>query len=332
MPKVNYVPKPYSENKPHIFVSYSHKDTDEVFPLIGQLTVDGYRVWYDGGIEPATDWLEYITNQVISCEYMLCMISDKYADSHYCVQEMDIALHHGKKIVPVYLDEKRMESHRQSQLDRFQGLIMSELGSTKRFFERLYSTGGLAVCRDPELISGPIHEENKRQLEELMASPDYRLRELLKSIKDGKTPYESIKESLDSILYDVREKADLIASFWKEVKEDIRIIEEEEKRLKARREAKKSTCECLETYISDMLQAATVEKVELSNRITFRKSEETSIPNPEAFVIWAEQNEYRDLLKYSPPKPDTTAIKRAIKNGAVLEGAEIITKQNIQIK
>ena len=44
--------KPYEGQDKYIFVSYCHKDRAYVFPVIEQLTKDGYRVWYDEGIDP----------------------------------------------------------------------------------------------------------------------------------------------------------------------------------------------------------------------------------------------------------------------------------------
>ncbi len=332
MVKLEYRPQAYNGNEANIFVSYAHKDSDDVYPLIGQLTVDGYRVWYDGGIEPSSDWLGYITDKVIHCEYMICMISDKYVSSMYCLQELDLAISKGKKIIPVYLDEKRLDDSRQQILDRWQGIMMSELLTAEQFFEKLYLASGFKECRNAQYTSDPGYEENRRRLEEVKNSPEYMLRELLKSVKYGKIPYEAIKKELDSIVFDVREKADLIASFYKEVQEDIHILEGEENKLKARREAKKSTCQCLETYLSDMLLSADVKKVELSNRITFRHSESTRILDENAFIDWAEKNQHRDWLKYSPPKPDTNAIKKAIKSGVAVEFAEIVENDKIQIK
>ena len=36
----------YNGSEPYIFVSYAHKDSEEVFSTIEQLTSLGYRVWF----------------------------------------------------------------------------------------------------------------------------------------------------------------------------------------------------------------------------------------------------------------------------------------------
>ena len=48
-------PFAYNGVEPYIFVSYSHKNCDRVWPVIDRLEKDGYRVWYDYGISPRTE-------------------------------------------------------------------------------------------------------------------------------------------------------------------------------------------------------------------------------------------------------------------------------------
>ena len=58
--KIESLPKAYEGNEPYIFISYSHLDKDKVFPVIKKLQDEFYRVWYDDGIKPCTDWNNYI--------------------------------------------------------------------------------------------------------------------------------------------------------------------------------------------------------------------------------------------------------------------------------
>ena len=41
----------YNGDDPYIFISYSHRDTELVWPILLQMQRDGYRFWYDDGIE-----------------------------------------------------------------------------------------------------------------------------------------------------------------------------------------------------------------------------------------------------------------------------------------
>lgn len=50
----------YKGNEPYIFVSYAHKNSDIVFEHIKKLHDAGFRIWYDEGIDPGTDWSDEI--------------------------------------------------------------------------------------------------------------------------------------------------------------------------------------------------------------------------------------------------------------------------------
>ena len=41
----------YEGSENYIFISYAHKDTDKVFPIMEKLCGRGYRLWYDDGID-----------------------------------------------------------------------------------------------------------------------------------------------------------------------------------------------------------------------------------------------------------------------------------------
>ena len=48
------MPIPYIGEKPYIFVSYAHKDSEVVMRAIALLQQSGFRVWYDEGIDPVS--------------------------------------------------------------------------------------------------------------------------------------------------------------------------------------------------------------------------------------------------------------------------------------
>ena len=45
----------YEGGEPYIFISYAHKDTDRVMPILKALAAKGFRIWYDAGIEAGTE-------------------------------------------------------------------------------------------------------------------------------------------------------------------------------------------------------------------------------------------------------------------------------------
>ena len=49
---------PYEGQEPYVFVSYAHKDSHLVIPVLEKLHALGYRIWFDDGIAPGSEWPE----------------------------------------------------------------------------------------------------------------------------------------------------------------------------------------------------------------------------------------------------------------------------------
>ena len=154
---------------------------------------------------------------------------------------------------------------------------------------------------------------------------------LLDAIDSGEIPEEAITDTLEAITACIEDKADSIACMLKSLDAECKAIKAEEDRLAERREVKEKAHKRIKQYLSDTLQRAGLDKIETArNKITFRKSETVEIVD-EVFFAWAQKHR-DDLLKYSKPTADKTAIKRVLKDGIKIAGAELRINQNIQIK
>ncbi len=78
------MPKPYLGQKEYIFISYAHKDTEEVFWIIAYLQEKGFRIWYDEGIVPGTEWDKNIADHIDHCSYFIAFLSESYIVSENC--------------------------------------------------------------------------------------------------------------------------------------------------------------------------------------------------------------------------------------------------------
>ncbi|MBR2388166.1 MAG: siphovirus Gp157 family protein [Clostridia bacterium] len=154
---------------------------------------------------------------------------------------------------------------------------------------------------------------------------------LMQAIDNDELPEEAIADTLEAIKGEIEVKADNIACLLKNIEADITAFKAEESRLAERRKVKEKAHERLKQYLSNELQRLNIDKVETArNNISFRKSESVEL-DEETFIAWA--SEYRDdLLTYSNPKANKTEIKKALKDGAEIVGASLISKNNIQIK
>ena len=95
--------KPYDGQEPYLFVSYSHRDSQKVIPILNGLNRTGYAVWYDKGIAGGKKWRDSIAKHVSGCAGFLAFISMASAASRHCETEINYALDNGKHIIPVYL-------------------------------------------------------------------------------------------------------------------------------------------------------------------------------------------------------------------------------------
>jgi hypothetical protein len=155
---------------------------------------------------------------------------------------------------------------------------------------------------------------------------------LMQAIDDEEIPEDAIADTLEAIKGEIEVKADNIACLLKNIEADMLAIKAEEIRLAERRKTKEKAHERLKQYLSDVLQRMSIDKVETArNKITFRKSESVEMLDEEAFIKWAQDNR-DDLLTFSAPKANKTEIKKALKVGTEIVGAQLISKNNIQIK
>lgn len=138
--------KPYEGNEKYIFVSYCHRDKKYVFPIIEQLSRDGYRVWYDEGIDPGSEWPEIIAHHLNGSASCIAFISDNSLDSHNCRREINFALLKKKSFISVILEEVHMSLGMEMQLSATQSIFKYTLSTDGEFFEKLYEAKFLKEC------------------------------------------------------------------------------------------------------------------------------------------------------------------------------------------
>ena len=131
------LPSAYKGNDPYIFISYAHKDSDIVLPIISRLQSDGYRVWYDEGIAPGSNWDEYISEHLDGCAVVIGFLSKAYVKSQNCRDELSLTRLKGKPVNLVYIDDVQLSSGLKMRYGRIQALFLQNM-SENEFFEKLY--------------------------------------------------------------------------------------------------------------------------------------------------------------------------------------------------
>lgn len=126
-------------------------------------------------------------------------------------------------------------------------------------------------------------------------------------------------DELNMVLTDKREN---VALYIKNLSAEAKAIDEEAKNLTNRKRVLNNKVEGLKKYLADNLEGHKFETAKVV--VSFRKSEQLEINSTEHIPT--------EYLISQEPKIDKVALKNSIKQGAVINGVQIITKQNIQIK
>ena len=105
------------DGKPFIFISYSHLDKKKVFRRILELQEEGFRIWFDKGIEEGTEWNEEIEKALNECSQVVFYLSKNIFQSTFIPKEMALALKRTEKKA-----EKRKKFIKIRYLDDLEGI------------------------------------------------------------------------------------------------------------------------------------------------------------------------------------------------------------------
>ena len=151
-------PIAYMGDQPYIFVSYSHKDCERVWPIILKLQDEGFRIWYDDGISPGTEWDANIATHIRKCAFFAAFISRNYLESENCKDELSFVRELGKNRVLIYLEEVVLPDELQMRLGRLQAIYWNRDGE-KKAYKKFMQSPGVNVCKEPVVPVEPPHEE-----------------------------------------------------------------------------------------------------------------------------------------------------------------------------
>ena len=129
-------------------------------------------------------------------------------------------------------------------------------------------------------------------------------------------------EKLENLQMDRHDKLRNIAFVALNAAADVKAYDEQEKKFAARKKAAKATVEWAKETLARELDGKKMKEAEFS--ISYRKSEAVEVADEAAVP-----NEFRIP---QPDKIDRAALKAALKNGAVIAGAQIVERQNSQMK
>lgn len=88
----------------HIFISYSHKDTEYVHALADRLQSMGFPVWIDSRLDYGSQWPHAIQKYLDSCDAFILIMSPSAFASDWVQSELQRAKRKRKPIFPLLLE------------------------------------------------------------------------------------------------------------------------------------------------------------------------------------------------------------------------------------
>jgi WD40 repeat protein len=163
MPSKPIIPfEAYRGAEPFIFVSYSHKDSDEVFAEIAKLHQLGYRIWYDEGIPPGSVWSKEIAETIKKCACFMVFISAHAIESEHVCDEINYALNRKRPFLAIHLAALELPSDLELRMNRLQAIVRWDL-SEQDYHRKL--TGCLPIATHGEPPPEPSGEELRKSAE-----------------------------------------------------------------------------------------------------------------------------------------------------------------------
>lgn len=161
---------PYEGIEPYVFVSYCHKDKGFVYPMIQNLSSNGYRVWFDNGIHAGDDWLEAIAEHIKNCEVCIAWVSEAASNSHNCKNEVNYALEHKKTLLPIVQSKFEMSSGFRlligsTQFIKAYDYDLNHPEEAVTFYTKLLDSDSCTKCRKKEYAGKPFRVTVNKAIE-----------------------------------------------------------------------------------------------------------------------------------------------------------------------
>lgn len=132
-------------------------------------------------------------------------------------------------------------------------------------------------------------------------------------------------DTLSGIKEEFNFKAENLAQYIKCLKAEAEDIDEEMKKLRARRDSRNKRIERLKNYLMENMEAVGITKIDMPKaKITIRKSTPSiKFDNEKDFIEMLENSGRNNLLKYSSPEIRKSEIKKLIRSGEKFDGARL---------
>ena len=144
----------YKGKERYVFISYAHKDSTEVFPIISQFNRQEYHVWYDEGIEPGIEWPEEIANALNNSSLFVVFITPNSVNSENVRNEINFALAKKTPFIAIHLSPTTLTPGLQLQIGSKQAILRYQMDEDS--FTRKYQYSFDTILRPEKKPVPPI--------------------------------------------------------------------------------------------------------------------------------------------------------------------------------
>lgn len=137
-------------------------------------------------------------------------------------------------------------------------------------------------------------------------------------------------EAFKALSMERDKKAENMALWVLDLKDEINSLTAEIDRLKQRKKAAENKVESLRNYLPIVLAGEKLKTPIVS--VSYRKSESVELADKESVILWAQKNNHEEILKYSEPEISKTAVKTLLADGIKIPGAAITNTLSTIIK
>jgi len=316
--------KPYEGDKHYIFISYSHKDTRYVYPIIEFLAREGCRVWYDEGITPGSEWNEVIANHMNRSALCVAFISENAVASHNCRREISFALLKNKPLLSVFLEETVLSPGMELQLSANQCVSAHAYADMDKFMAVIMAVPTLKPCLgepDPSIeVRSPSYYEIENGNESkstsdmsdewFSASDNQRIKREDEERKKREDEDRAKREAEERIKHEEEELAK------REAEEHARREVDERKKRKAEEHAKRKAEELVKREAEERERRKVEERIQREKEERIRREVEERILREEEEARKAKEKVSYVLIRQS------TGELISLDNGGLAVGRE----------
>lgn len=128
---------------------------------------------------------------------------------------------------------------------------------------------------------------------------------------------------LDNLELEKDVKIENICKYIKNLESDAKALKEQKDKFSKMQKSAENKKENLKEYLANFLSGETWKARDLSVSVKYRKSESVNVIDEEQIPM--------NFKIEQPAKVDKTLIKKSIKNGEEVAGAELVVKNNMQV-